>query len=255
MRPELEIACDESGSEGENLIGGVTDVFAHAGVLLDLDGAEACVTEIRDRIRSPASEYKSGHLLRGKHRAVLEWLLSADSPLYGNASVFLAEKTYYFLGTLMGERARTVYDEGPGILGDERWPAFLRSYNELMRGTRLVPELDPLLPAIVRLVEHWSEDGHAVSIVHDRQTALNEERIAWLKEVFADSGRLTGLRLVAARTDARVQVADFLAGVARKIASDELNGRGDAVLTALLRPYVDPASVWGDERSWGLLRP
>ncbi|MDH6622390.1 hypothetical protein M2271_000177 [Streptomyces sp. LBL] len=29
----------------------------------------------------------------------------------------------------------------------------------------------------------------------------------------------------------------------------ELNGRGDPPLTALLRPYVDRASVWGDERS------
>jgi hypothetical protein len=50
-----------------------------------------------------------------------------------------------------------------------------------------------------------------------------------------------------------VQVADFLAGIARKIASDELNGRGDPVLTALLRPYVDPDSVWGDARSGALL--
>jgi hypothetical protein len=58
---------------------------------------------------------------------------------------------------------------------------------------------------------------------------------------------------VHSRLDPRVQLADFLAGIARKIASDELNGRGDPALTALLRPYVDPASVWGDERSWALL--
>ena len=62
-----------------------------------------------------------------------------------------------------------------------------------------------------------------------------------------------GVRLVVAREDARVQVADFLAGIARKIASDELNGRGDPALTALLRPYVDPGSVWGDARSGALL--
>lgn len=30
--PALEVACDESGSDGENLTGGNTDVFAHAGV-------------------------------------------------------------------------------------------------------------------------------------------------------------------------------------------------------------------------------
>jgi hypothetical protein len=66
------------------------------------------------------------------------------------------------------------------------------------------------------------------------------------------SGRPAVRRLA---LDPRVQIADFLAGVARKVASDELDGRGDAELVALLRTYVDPASVWGDDRSWSVLRP
>jgi hypothetical protein len=45
------------------------------------------------------------------------------------------------------------------------------------------------------------------------------------------------------------------AGVARKVASDQLRGNDDAELTALLRPYVDPLSVWGDEPSWSRLAP
>lgn len=68
-----------------------------------------------------------------------------------------------------------------------------------------------------------------------------------------NDGRLAGLRLVEARLDARVQVADVVAGAARKIASDELNGRGDPKLTALLGPYVDAYSIWGDARSRALL--
>lgn len=52
-----------------------------------------------------------------------------------------------------------------------------------------------------------------------------------------------------------MQLADFLAGVARKLASDELNGYGDPVLTALLRPYIGAASVWGDAPSWARLNP
>ncbi len=76
--PCLEIACDESGSDGENLTGGNTDVFAHAGVSLPLAEAASAVREIRDRIRSPAEEYKANHLLREKHRAVLEWLLAPE---------------------------------------------------------------------------------------------------------------------------------------------------------------------------------
>jgi hypothetical protein len=59
-----------------------------------------------------------------------------------------------------------------------------------------------------------------------------------------DQGRFLQFRQVDSRTDPRVQVADLLAGVARKVASDELLGRHDPQLTALLRPYLDPASRW-----------
>jgi hypothetical protein len=52
------------------------------------------------------------------------------------------------------------------------------------------------------------------------------------------------VRFVDSRSDARVQIADFLAGVARRIASDDLNGRGDVRLTGLLESFVDAESVW-----------
>jgi len=57
-------------------------------------------------------------------------------------------------------------------------------------------------------------------------------------------GRFIRFSQVDSRTDPRVQVADLLAGVARKVAADELLGRRDPNLTALLRPYVDSASRW-----------
>src|SRR5690606_5986783 len=108
-----------------------------------------------------------------------------------------------------------------------------------------IPVLEPLLPAIVSPAAHWSAGGRAVRLVHDRQNILTPERIAWVEESARRAGiRLSGLELVVARSDARVQLADFLAGTARRIASDELNGRGDPALTALLRPYVVATSVW-----------
>src|SRR5688572_25420257 len=95
-REVLEIACDESGYEGEKLIGTTTDVFAHASVDLDTASAAACLAELRDRIRSPAREYKANHLLREKHRAVLAWLLGPAGPLHGpgrtHGHVYLIEK-------------------------------------------------------------------------------------------------------------------------------------------------------------------
>ncbi len=66
---------------------------------------------------------------------------------------------------------------------------------------------------------------------------------------------LAAVRLVDSMADARVQVADFLAGVARRIAEDALGGAPDEELTDLLRPYVDPRSVWGDGTSWSALEP
>ncbi|MEU3855585.1 hypothetical protein [Streptomyces sp. NPDC029554] len=306
----LEIACDESGSDGENLTGGNTDVFAHGSVSLSVAAAAAAVREIRDRIRSPAEEYKANHLLREKHRAVLEWLLAPEGPIHGRARVHLMEKSYFVVERAVGvlldgaAGAPALFRAGRPTFGDEGWRAFLEAANRLLRvrdhgdpvdafygtvdalrrahpgteaarfldrlatsrgraeayraefldGPPLIPVLNPLLPAIVRTAALWSGEGRPVRLVHDRQNMLTPDRIAWIEEAARQTGvALAGLRLVVARDDARVQVADFLAGIARKIASDELNGRGDPVLTALLRPYVDPGSVWGDARSRALL--
>ncbi|WP_329267456.1 hypothetical protein [Streptomyces sp. NBC_01451] len=310
---EVEIACDESGSDGENLTGGNTDVFAHASVDVPMESAATAIREIRDRIRSPAEEYKANHLLREKHRAVLEWLLAPSGPLHGRAYVHLTEKTFFMvervLDLLLGDPAGALplCRAGADTFGADRWKEFLAAANALLRvrgetdsppeapvdaffravdalarqapelrdpdaadvlrllgGARsraadhrarrlaappLIPLLNPLLPAIVRTAAHWSTDGRTVLLVHDRQNMLTDERIEWLK----GTARIGGLRLAVARDDTRVQLADFLAGIARSIASHELNGRGDATLTALLRPYVDTRSVWGDEHSRGQL--
>jgi hypothetical protein len=334
----LEIACDESGLEGENLVSGNTDVLAHASVRIDIDEAAGSVQEIRNRIRSPALEYHANHLLREKHRRVLEWFLSPSGPIYGHAHVQLIDKSFFvvsrLLGVLVGEIAGVegengdrgqhirdssvmLYREGPFAFGSERWQSFLESSNSLMRVRNrssqaespvdsffrqvdalrsgrnawqlrdimeairqarpradefrtqlldepsLIPPLDPLIPAIVRTVVYWSDSGTPILIVHDEHNSLTTDRIDHLmtefdtprQEPFHDSplARMAGLRLVDSRSDARVQLADFLAGVARKISSDELNQRGDSELTELLRPYVDRSSIWGDDRNWSRL--
>ncbi|MFC4949951.1 hypothetical protein [Pseudonocardia sp. GCM10023141] len=337
--PAIEIACDESGSEGEKLIGATTDVFAHASVGFDLPTATRCMQEIRRRAPTPAQLYKANHILREKNRAALEWMLGAGGPLAGHTRVYLADKAFLVVGKVVdllldgpggsawiglrqSPHARsmtlTLYREGRRVFAREPWEAFLLASNNLMRlrnrrgmrtsvdsffrmveilrstdppsavdevlallqGTRrhadafresLVDEpvalsaLDPLIPALVSAVEAWGQGITPVSIVHDRQTTLSEQRIAQLAGLFTDPapgllgyvphGRLAGLRLVASQADPRLQIADVLAGAVRKAASDELNGRGDPVLTALLRPFVDTASIWGDDRSWALLGP
>ncbi|WP_206785537.1 DUF3800 domain-containing protein [Amycolatopsis sp. MtRt-6] len=305
MRP-VEIACDESGSEGENLLGGETDVFAHAGVRMSSSAADACVREIRARVGSPAEEYKANHLLRAKHRAVLEWLLAPDGPLAGRGHVHLTGKTYFavraavtlLVGPGTEPMARTLHRTGPATFGAARWEFFLKAFvsalrlkprrgvttspedfftlvDELARvpgeageivgrfrggaervtayrarlasDPGVVPVLDPLVSAVIHTVRHWSTDGTPVELVHDEQLALTAERVLQLKATLGP--RLAGVRFVDSRDDTRVQIADFLAGVARRIASDELNGRGDPVLTTLLRSFVDAGSVW-DGPGW-----
>lgn len=325
----IEIACDESGSEGENLIGANTDVFAHASVALSTESAAECIRETRSRIRSPALEYKANHLLRTKHRPVLEWLLGRLGPIHGHAHVHLTDKTFFVVGKVVDllhadvayagsierhhdpqarAKAVTLYREGPQVFGREAWLTFLESFIGLMRASNrrgagmsidsffrlvsdlhlasapgrvhdimglllrarprvasvreqlldnptFIPPLDPQIPAIIETVAYWSAGETPVSIIHDEQPALTEERMAQLKELLDTSprARLASLTFVDSRADPRVQVADFLAGIARKIASDELNDRGDTALTAMLRPYVDSHSIWGDDRSWSLL--
>ncbi|MEV0621883.1 hypothetical protein AB0I81_51790 [Nonomuraea sp. NPDC050404] len=320
MSEPLEIACDESGSEGEKLVGGNSDVFTHAGVLMSAEAAAGCVAELRERAPTPATEYRAGHVLREKYRPALLWLLGPDGPVLGNVRVFLTDKPFYVVGKVAGllqedhaprlgldpraeATAVTLYREGGRAFGAERWNAFLDAFNYLLRAKngqgvtasaeetfRLVdelrgaggaagafmeelwrarpriaafrerlladpyvfPALDPLIPAIVSAVTHWGAGG-PVTVVHDRQTTLTDERIAQLREILG--GRMAGLRLVDSELDERVQIADVMAGVARKIALDELNGRAEPGLTALMRPYLDDSSIWGDERSRALLLP
>ncbi|MBB5137949.1 hypothetical protein HNP84_007702 [Thermocatellispora tengchongensis] len=287
----FEVACDESGSEGEKLVGGNTDVFAHAGIRLTTALAARCVEETRARAPSPTVEYKSDVIRRAKHRAALVWLLGPSGPLHGNAHVYLIDKTFLVVTRLAGllpeADPHVVHRQGRRALGDARWTAFLAAFNDLLRagpvgirngrGPRpsaeavfhlvdglpylrrampgaaalraqlrtdpgALPALDPLVPAILQAAAHWGASV-PVSLVHDRQTLLTDDRVARLRA--AAGTTLAGLRLVDSRTDPRVQVADLLAGAARKIAEDALHGHGDPELTALLRPYVHPRSIWG----------
>jgi hypothetical protein len=300
----VEIACDESGYEGDKLIGTTTDVFAHASVGLGVATAAGCMDELRARIRSPATEYKANHLLREKHRAVLEWLLGPSSPAYGHTRVYLIDKALHVVTGVAGPlledaaAATALYRDGPAAFGPGPWAAFLVAANDLLRtrdrldvrgpverflravdglaaagaagpvaetvarlrraGPRaaawrsqlaadpgLVSPLDPLPPAIARAVAYWGEGGQSVSVVHDQQNTLSPARVARLAAAIGP-GRLAALTLVDSGADPRVQVADILAGAARKIASDALNGHPDPILTALLHPYLDPHSIWPD---------
>jgi hypothetical protein len=145
----------------------------------------------------------------------------------------------------------------PGDVADvlrpmrERVPAAAAARAALKADPKLPTLLEPVVPALARAVALWSAPGRTLSVVHDDQSAVTPERVA---TIAAGTG-LVELTLVDSRTDPRVQVADLLAGIARRVATDHLTGQsppGDP-LTALLRPAIDPGSTWADPTSWSAL--
>jgi hypothetical protein len=112
------------------------------------------------------------------------------------------------------------------------------------------PPLEPLLPALAETVLTWSAGRRQVLVVHDEQSALTAGRLRRLQQVLADrtgpwpseadvpraeASPLAGLVMVDSRDDPRVQVADLLAGLARR--STE-NGYDDR-----LRRFVSSTSL------------
>jgi hypothetical protein len=122
-----------------------------------------------------------------------------------------------------------------------------------LRNPKLTPLMEPLLPALNRTVHIWGSQAASLSVVHDEQSALTAERIADIATAYAASQpghQLTDVRLVDSNGEPRVQIADFVAGIARRLASDQLQDRADPEISALLGPLIDPESVWVDPKTW-----
>jgi hypothetical protein len=330
VAPAGEIACDESGWEGSNLVSGHSDVIAYASVRLSADEAEGWLGQLGGRAVASRQEYKASDVLRRDRWSAIERLLGPDGPLTGNAFVHLTDKAHFVVGRVLhlvlGESAdaattglvpdprlaglaTALSRHGPEAIGPDRWRAFLAAANAVMQTwkprqvrepvdafvdlietfveldgdsrldavldelrrarreayaarTRLLenrvlqPALEPLMPALARTILYWSGGGETdISIVHDEQSALTDGRIRRLERQLLPPGRFLRFRQVDSRTDQRVQLADVVAGVARRLAADELGGRGDGELAGLLRAYIDPASCWSDERSGSRLGP
>ena len=111
----------------------------------------------------------------------------------------------------------------------------------LAHGDRSIPPpLEPMLPALAETVLFWSGGGkRQVLVTHDEQSALTAGRLSRLQQVLAvgvgasppdDADQtgssaagispLAGLVMVDSRDDPRVQVADLLAGVPRRLPGD-----------------------------------
>ena len=117
------------------------------------------------------------------------------------------------------------------------------------------PPLEPMLPALAETVLFWSgDDRRQVLVSHDEQSALTAGRLRRLQQVLADGAGssppagagetgsapagispLAGLLMADSRDDPRVQAADLLAGMARRLP--------EVVDDGPLQPFVSPASL------------
>ncbi|WP_110588736.1 DUF3800 domain-containing protein [Microbacterium suaedae] len=122
---------------------------------------------------------------------------------------------------------------------------------------------DPLLAGVGGSINEWKiRSGRPVSVVHDEAKELTPARIEWLKDSLRHPERVaasmagTGVDvadfiLVDSRLDARVQVADLLAGLGRVVAEDIVRGKEHPLLSGVgslqsrfsvwpVRDHMDP---------------
>jgi hypothetical protein len=271
----VEIACDESGFSGSNLLDPTSPVITHAGVDLAVPEAAELVAVLRSSFRRRGStEYKSNLLLRPEQRPALEWFLTA---LRGRAHVHVIDKTWYVARRVIellvaepsygaGTSLVRKYDETAlDVYRAEGRTEFLDAFVTMTRTKRLrltdhalvdrffetmpsgvpvlreltrthvedvllrlidddpaiPPPLEPMVPALAETALFWSAGRRSVAVVHDEQSALTRHRIARLRTYLAGAAfpsppPLLTVTQVDSRRDPRVQVADLLAGIARR---------------------------------------
>jgi len=287
----VEIACDESGFSGSNLLDPESPVITHASVDLDVPEAADLVAVLQSRFRRRGTtEYKSNLLLRPEQRPALEWFLTT---LRGHAHVHVIDKTSYVAGRVIellvdepsyGDGTRLARDHGEAVARFRDRTDFLDAFLVMTRTKRLrlldhaaidrfvallptdvpvlrevtrarveevllrlidddrsiPPPLEPMVPAVADTVLFWSAGQRSVAVVHDEQSALTRGRMARLGAYLAEAVApapppLLSLKQVDSRHDPRVQAADFLAGIARWLATDPTPV---PALTELLDPYL-----------------
>jgi hypothetical protein len=149
----------------------------------------------------------------------------------------------------LGAQAEDVLD---GLSRTRVWAVLTRLFDD---DRSIPPPLEPMLPALAETVLFWSGGQRQVLVIHDEQSALTAGRLSRLQQVLAAASSpagadeagtsparvspLAGLVMVDSRDDPRVQVADLLAGVARRL---------PGIVDGPLQPFLSPTSLRDPER-------
>jgi len=192
----VEIACDEFGFSGTNLLHSATPVITHASVDLRAEEAIGLITALRSGFRFSPYEFKSGQFLRGRGAAeALEWFLAA---LHGRARVHLADKELFLVTRIVDLLvAEPSYAAGTRLARDHR-PAALALY----RARRSAGgDWGVFLAAFVDLVrvKRWHPDRRTVERFFEARDALVRDRLGAQAETILNELNPTHVRAVVAR--------------------------------------------------------
>jgi hypothetical protein len=196
----VEVACDESGNEGENLTQAGSRVFVHAGVIIAKEDADELMSRLRFDLDSPAAEIKSKQLLRPANHDVLESFLS-EPRLVGKVNIHLTDKRYFAIGKIVdlivepvlheaginiyrdgaaGDMARLLFVQAPAQL-EAHWDTAVDQFNRMLRTT-----VRNGLPATL------SDFYASVAALRPRATGMLSEVLR-----FIDAGRAEAVDLIA----------------------------------------------------------
>ena len=235
------------------------------------------VTRIVDFLLAEPS-YAAGTRLSQDHRPAALALYRARRPAANNWGAFLAA----FVGLVRIKRQRresrpverffhardALVREGVGAEAEavlnQLKPTHVQAVmTRLMNDDRSIPPpLEPMLPALAETVLSWSGGHRRVLVIHDEQSALTADRLTRLQQVLANDGgtspasadgtgpslagasRLAGPVMADSRDDPRVQIADLLAGIARRLADKGNDSALGPLLsaTSLHDPQERPAA-------------
>jgi hypothetical protein len=171
----IEIACDESGFSGSNLLDAATPVFAHASVDLGVGEAAELIAALRSDFWGPLNELKSAQFLRGRHGGKsLEWFLDA---LSGRAHVHLVDKEYFLVTRIVDLfLAEPSYAAGTRLSQPDR-SAALDLYRARRPGGRVWSEFLESFVDLVRTKRHRRLDQSAVRAFVGARDSLAAHRL------------------------------------------------------------------------------
>lgn len=179
----IEVAGDESGSEGENLANATHRFFTYGTTSVSVDEASEIICDIRVAIGSSradidaARELKSATLL-SRHPDVVASTLR-ESLLASSASVYVADKWFFLAGKMVSliveeqaaeigvpiasiERMLAVelMDQVVPAIGNDLWSELMTAFNQVVRiyhpASGATPSAMPFLRALnrVRGIDH-----------------------------------------------------------------------------------------------------